>query len=227
MRYSAILFDLDGTLVDSVADIAITANVMLTKLHLSPLDVTLITSFVGKGIPNLVERCLSTALQTSSPNPALLQQGLNLFLELYHKQLEQSAATLYPGVKEGLEAFKASGAKLALVTNKAIAFVPAILEKAGLAVYFELLIGGDTCTEKKPHPMPFLYACEQLHVAPSDALVIGDSANDSLAANAAGIDVLLVPYGYNEGKSVQTLKCDGIVLSIKDAATWAATEKTN
>lgn len=227
MRYSAILFDLDGTLVDSVADIAAAANAMLINLNLSTLDVTLITSFVGKGIPNLVERCLNAALKTRSPHPELLALGLDTFLKLYHKQLKQSIARLYPGVQEGLDAFKAKGVKLAIVTNKAIAFVPDILQKAGIAHYFDLLVGGDTCPQKKPHPMPFLYACEQLKVCPSKALVIGDSANDSLAANAAGIDVLLVPYGYNEGKSVQTLKCDGIVLSIKDAATWAATEKTN
>ena len=81
MRYSAILFDLDGTLVDSVADIAAAANAMLIKLNLSTLDVTLITSFVGKGIPNLVERCLNAALKTRSPHPELLALGLNTFLE--------------------------------------------------------------------------------------------------------------------------------------------------
>ena len=80
--------------------------------------------------------------------------------------------------------------------------------------------------KKKPHPMPFLYACEKLGVSPADALVIGDSGNDSIAARQAGIDVLLVPYGYNEGKDVQDLDCDGIVFSIVEAAQWAAQPNT-
>lgn len=92
----------------------------------------------------------------------------------------------------------------------------------GIDAYFEVVVGGNTCSEKKPHPMPFLYACEQLGIAPNEALVIGDSSNDSIAARQAGIDVLIVPYGYNEGKSVQTLDCDGIVSSIAEAAQWAA-----
>lgn len=123
---------------------------------------------------------------------------------------------------DGLEAFKAAGCRLAIVTNKPIEFVPALIEQMGIASYFEVIVGGNTCAEKKPHPLPFLYACEQLGIAPSDALVIGDSSNDSIAARRANIDVLIVPYGYNEGKSVQTLDCDGIVSSIVEAAQWAA-----
>jgi len=115
---------------------------------------------------------------------------------------------------------KSQGLRLAVVTNKPEQFARPLLEQTGLSPYFELIVGGDTCPRKKPDPMPFLYACEQMKQAPEQALVIGDSMNDAQAARAAQIPILLVPYGYNEGKDVQSLDSDGIVASIADAATW-------
>ena len=222
MRYSAILFDLDGTLVDSVPDIANSINAMLTDMGYATLSTERISTFLGKGMDHLIWLVLLEVNQGVDPSLDKYEQGRQLFAKHYHLYLENSVSTVFPGVIEGLELFKAAGCKLAIVTNKPSQFVPGLIQQMGLDSYFELLIGGDTCAEKKPHPMPFLHACEQLGVLPSQALVIGDSGNDSVAARRANIDVLIVPYGYNEGKDVQTLDCDGIVSSMVEAAQWAA-----
>lgn len=227
MRYSAVLFDLDGTLVDSVPDIAASINNMLTELGHTALSSQRISLFLGKGMEHLIRRVLREVNAGMEPSAAYFEQAKALFAKHYFWQSAHSISTVFDGVKEGLEAFQAAGCKLAVVTNKPIAFVPLLLQQMGLKDYFELLVGGDTCAERKPHPIPFLYACEQLGVQPTDALVLGDSGNDSIAARKAGIDVLIVPYGYNEGQSVQTLDCDGIVSSIAEAATWAAQPKNN
>lgn len=222
MRYSAVLFDLDGTLVDSIPDIAGGVNAMLREMGFEELSTQRISTFLGKGMDHLIWLSLSVYYPDASPSSDDYDQGRALFAKHYHSQLENSVSTLFDGVIEGLDAFKAAGCRLAVVTNKPIEFAPTLLKKMGIDAYFEVVVGGNTCPEKKPHPMPFLYACEQLGITPSQALVIGDSSNDSIAARQAGIDVLIVPYGYNEGKSVQTLDCDGIVSSIAEAAQWAA-----
>src|SRR5690606_29248617 len=131
-----------------------------------------------------------------------------------------------PGVLEGLQAFKDAGYKLAIVTNKPTEFTLPLLERTGIAAFFDGVVCGDTCEQKKPHPMPFLHACSLLGVQPGQALAIGDSVNDALAARAAGIPVLAVPYGYNEGMNVRNLPVDDIVTSIAEAARWAANRKT-
>lgn len=228
MRYSAVLFDLDGTLVDSAPDLAGSVNGMLQDLQLPKLSTEKISTFLGKGRDHLLKLSLNEATQKQNGNQTCniaFEKAIDLFNKHYHHHLEDSISVLFDGVEDGLKIFQQAGCQLAVVTNKPIEFVPQLLEQVGIKDYFEILVGGDTCAQKKPHPMPFLYACEQLGVDPHHALVIGDSGNDSIAARQAGIDVLIVPYGYNEGKSVQTLDCDGIVSTIVEAAQWAAQPK--
>src|SRR5690606_15716227 len=129
---------------------------------------------------------------------------------------------IFEGVLEGLQAMRAQGLALAVVTNKPTEFTVALLEQTGLGGLFATVVCGDTCQEKKPHPMPVLFACKQLGVQPDEAVLIGDSFNDALAARAAGTFVLAVPYGYNEGRDVTTLDVDGIVATIPEAAAWIA-----
>lgn len=234
MRYSAVLFDLDGTLVDSIPDLAASVNAMLQEMELPELSIEKISTFLGKGRDHLLKLSLNEASRQQNETKTLdtavgvdvdFEKAIELFTKHYHHQLENSSSILFPGVEDGLKMFQQAGCQLAVVTNKPIEFVPQLLEQVGIEGYFEILIGGNTCTQKKPHPMPFLYACEQLNIEPHEALVIGDSGNDSIAARQAGIDVLIVPYGYNEGKSVQTLDCDGIVSTIVEAAQWATQPK--
>ena len=112
------------------------------------------------------------------------------------------------------------GLKLAVVTNKATEFTLPLLERTGLAGFMQAVVCGDTLTERKPHPAPMLHACAQLGTAPSRTIVVGDSKHDAASGQAAGCRVLIVPYGYNEGQSVQTLDVDAIVETIEAAAQW-------
>ncbi|MCQ9617604.1 phosphoglycolate phosphatase [Paenalcaligenes niemegkensis] len=225
MRYSAVLLDLDGTLVDSIPDIAAAANAMLVDLGRNELSLQVITSFVGKGTDVLVQRTLLHDSGESTFDAIEYEQARTLFAQHY-ESVNGEKSIAYDGVFEGLSAFKAMGCKLAVVTNKPIGFTIPLLNKLRLASYFDVVVGGDTTPEKKPHPLPFTYACEQLNIAPGQCLAVGDSINDALAARAAKIDVLVVPYGYNEGIDVQTLDVDGIVSSIADAARWARKSPT-
>lgn len=220
MSYRAILIDLDGTLLDSIPDLAAAANGMLTELSAPPLPVAAIATFVGKGTENLVRRCLGDERVQRPTDELSVKQALEIFNRHYHV-VNGRESRLYPGVLEGLEGFRNQGAKLAVVTNKPEEFTFPLLEKSGLAPFFDAVVSGDTCERKKPDPLPLLHACELLGCKPDDALAIGDSINDALAARAAGITVLVVPYGYNEGLDIQTLDIDDIVSGIDDAYRWA------
>jgi phosphoglycolate phosphatase len=199
----AVLFDLDGTLIDSAADLAAAANRALAALGLPPRTVEEVKTYVGKGIPRLVHRALLGRLDGDA-DPALHARALALFEEAYAEESGRHSA-VFAGVVAGLERLRAAGLRLGCVTNKAERFTLDLLGAKGLAGYFDVVVSGDSTPRKKPDPMPFLYGCEQLGVTPSEAYVIGDSANDVAAARAAGIRVLCVPYGYNEGEPVAEL----------------------
>lgn len=217
----AVLIDLDGTLLDSIPDLSDAANAMRVELGMPELPVADITTFVGKGVEHLVRRTLVGNLVDPDPAPALFAQARDIFFRHYHV-FNGRRATHYPGVIEGLQAMRAQGLRLAVVTNKPEQFTLPLLERSGLAGYFEAVVSGDTCARKKPDPMPMAHGCALLGVAPGHALAIGDSGNDSASAQGAGMRVLVVPYGYNEGHDVRTLKVDGIVSTLLDASHWVA-----
>jgi len=224
--YRAILIDLDGTLLDTIPDLAAAANGMLSELGAPPLPVADIATFVGKGTEHLVRRCLADERVDLSSDNTATARALTIFNKHYHA-VNGRESRVYPGVQEGLAAFRKMGAKLAVVTNKPTEFTLPLLERSGLSEWFGVIVCGDTCPRKKPDPLPLLHACKQLGCAPAQALAIGDSINDALAARAAGITVLAVPYGYNEGRDVHGLDIDGIVFGIDDAAAWATHPDTN
>jgi phosphoglycolate phosphatase len=120
-------------------------------------------------------------------------------------------------VFEGLELFREKGFKLACVTNKAERFTGPLLEKSGLAPYFELVVSGDTLEEKKPHPLPIQHAAKHFGVKVEEVVMIGDSMHDAAAARAAGCPVLIVPYGYNEGQELRGLDCDAFIDDLPSA----------
>ena len=215
----AVLIDLDCTLLDSVPDLAHAANAMRIELALPPLPKPLIATFVGKGVDNLVRRVLAGSLEAPEPTASLFEQGRAAFYRHYH-EVNGRHASLYPEVLAGLSDMRAQGLRLAFVTNKPETFTLPLLAHTGLAEFFDVVVSGDTCERKKPNPMPMLHACAQLQVRPSEAVAIGDSINDAQAARAAGIRVLAVPYGYNEGMDVRNLDVDGIVATLMDAAQW-------
>lgn len=224
-RYDAVLFDLDGTLVDSLPDLATACAHMRQALGLPPLPLAHIRSYVGKGSDVLIARVLANRLDAPMPTPALFAQAKQAFQQAYQACNGQQSQ-LYPGVLAGLQALRDAGLPLAVVTNKPSAFALPLLQQLGLAHYFSAVVCGDTCERKKPHPDPVLHACAQLGVAPRRAVMVGDSLNDAQAGQAAHCAVLLLPYGYNEGKAVQALNVDAIVDSIAHVAAWVLNKAT-
>lgn len=219
MKYQAVLFDLDGTLVDSVPDIAAATNAMLSEMGRATLPIEQLRTFVGKGTGVLIKRALAANINPPEPEAELFAQAQQIFNKHYHIH-NGTQSQLYPFVQEGLQRLQTLGLKLAVVTNKPIEFTLPLLQKTGLADYFSVVVGGDTCTLKKPHPDPLYYACEQLGTPVANSLFVGDSQNDTQAANAAHMDVLVLPYGYNEGKTIQTLTFNAIVEDILAVADW-------
>lgn len=220
-HFQAALLDLDGTLLDSVPDLATAANAMRVELNMPPLREDVIATFVGKGVDRLVQRALAGSQEHDELDPALFARARESFYRHYHL-VNGDKAAIFDGVLDGLKAMRELGLKLAVVTNKPTEFTVPLLQRTGLAGFFAAAVCGDTCARKKPDPQPVLHACSLLGVAPERAVTIGDSLNDTQAGRDAGTRVLVVPYGYNEGVDVRTLEVDGIVSSLVEAAQWIA-----
>jgi phosphoglycolate phosphatase len=215
-QIKAVIIDLDGTLLHTLPDLVAGANGMLCTMGFSPLPADQIGTFVGKGAANLVLRCLQSYL-TPEQSQAMHARALAVFEREYHA-VNGEFAELFPGVIEGLEAFKAKGLRMAVVTNKPCQFAFPLLDAKGLTPYFELVLGGDSLPQRKPDPAPLLHVAEKFGLRPEEVLAIGDSSNDAQAARAAGMPVFLVPYGYNHGEPIDQSPSDGIVSSIAQAA---------
>jgi len=215
-RPSAVLFDLDGTLLDTAGDIALAlSRAFADHGHLAPPPAA-VRQMIGKGAPVLVERAVAAqGLVLGAAAQATLLDG---FFHHYGRlqDLDECAAEPYPGAREALASLHAAGLPLGVVTNKYHRFATGLLRRLGLAGYLRVVVGGDTCERRKPNPMPLLHACAQLGVAPATALMVGDSRNDAEAARAAGMPVVLVPYGYTEGQDPRLLPCDHMVDSLAD-----------
>ena len=210
----AVMIDLDGTLLDTIPDLAAATNLMLEALGEAVLPLDTVRNFVGKGIPRLVERALARDIDGRAGTEAVVR-ALPVF-ERFYTEVNGRHTTMYPGVREGLEQMQAAGFRLACVTNKAGAFTLPLLERMGLAPFFEQTVSGDTLARKKPDPIQLLHVCNEFGIAPARMLMIGDSANDALAARAAGCPVFCVSYGYNEGHDVHSLDVDAIVGALTD-----------
>ena len=216
LRVKAVTIDLDGTLADTIPDLAAAANMMLRELGRPALAVERLRDFVGKGIPKLVERSLADSVDGAAPAD-LMARALPVF-ERHYAGVNGKHSVLYPGVEEGLQALQAMRLPLACVTNKSGRFTTPLLEQLGIAHFFEQVVAGDTLPQKKPDPAQLLHACRGFGIAPGEMLMIGDSVNDALAARAAGCPVFCVTYGYNEGRDVRELDVDAIVPSLIEAA---------
>ncbi len=224
--HDAVLLDLDGTLLDTVPDIAHAANAMRADLGLPPLAQAEIASFVGRGVDTLILRTLAADLRGTEVPAELFERGRASFYPHYHAVNGQKAV-LFDGVLPGLHQLQTMGLKLAIVTNKATEFTLPLLERTGLSGFMQAVVCGDTLARRKPHPAPMLHACALLGSTPARSVAVGDSVHDAESARAAGCSVLAVPYGYNEGNSVQTLDVDAIVETIEAAALWIAAQHEN
>lgn len=223
--WQAVLLDLDGTLLDTLPDLAAAANAMRADMGLVKLSTAQIGTFVGKGVDVLVARALVGNI--AAPMPLAddrFEQARQCFHQHY-KAVNGQQATLYEGVLAGLTVLKSRGLLLGIVTNKPTEFALPLIERMGLAPFAQTVICGDTCARRKPDPEPMLAACKNLGSTPSRTVAIGDSVNDALSARAAGCRVLAVPYGYNEGQPVTGLAVDGIVSDVLAASEWLLTHQ--
>ncbi len=209
-----VLVDLDGTLVDSVPDLAWCVNRMLRGLGLPERNEMSIRHWVGNGIERLVERALVDDID-GLPEAKLKEMALPIFMELYAAHGVERSRT-YPGVKEGLNFLSRVGCRLGCVTNKAERFTLPLLEYFDLKRYFEIVISGDSLPECKPSPRPLLYASEYFHIPQSASVMIGDSHSDVEAARAAGFACVCVSYGYNHGRDISEERPDVIIDSLAE-----------
>ena len=203
MTKQLLIFDFDGTLIDSVPDLADATNTMLSQLGKATYSLETIKQWVGNGSRLLVERALlgKTEVLAGELTTEQADHAEQLFFDAY-SNISQSQTLAYPDVDKGLQQLKAAGFTLALVTNKPIRFVPKILESLGWTPLFDVVLGGDSLPVKKPDPAPLLHVCETLNFQPAQAFMIGDSVNDILAGQSAGIETLGLSYGYNYGNHI-------------------------
>ena len=213
-RLRAALFDLDGTLVDTAADLAAAANRMLAEIGRPALDEEGIRDYIGRGVVNLVHRCFEA---TGGGSEEDRRHALEVFERHYIAGIADRSRP-YPGVLDGLAALERAGIAMGCVTNKARRFTEPLLELTGLRRFFGVVVSGDTVERKKPHADPLLYAAGKLGTLPAETLMVGDSLNDVQSARAAGCPVVVVPYGYREGLSLEDLGADAVVASVEEAA---------
>ena len=197
-----ILFDLDGTLIDSVPDLALAVNHMLGALNRETFSEDTIRYWVGNGAQMLVKRALSGQTEIDEAlDQNLFEKALGIFLTFYGQNLSDNTDT-YPNVSTTLSALKGKGYRLVIVTNKPFDFVGPILKGLKLDELFDFIVGGDSLDKKKPDPLPLLHACEHMNASVEQCVMVGDSKNDLLAANTCGMQSVGVTYGYNYGEDI-------------------------
>jgi phosphoglycolate phosphatase len=194
------MFDLDGTLLDSVPDLAAAVDRMLMLLGREPAGIERVRDWVGNGSKVLVRRALAGQLQHEGVADELADEALALFMRAYAGGHELT--TVYPGVRECLDWLAAREVPLAIITNKPAQFIEPLLEEKRLGGYFRWLVGGDTLPQQKPDPAALFWVMEKAGVAPAQALFVGDSRNDVRAARAAGVPCVALTYGYNHGEPI-------------------------
>ena len=195
-----IMIDVDGTLVDSVPDLAYCIDEMMQKLGLQKWGETKVRHWVGNGVPKLVERALTGELE-GRPIKEVFDIAYPIFLDLYEDNSAERSY-LYDGVREGLDYLKSQRYQLGCVTNKSEQFTHPLLKALGIFNDFKIIISGDTLPKRKPDPMPLLYCAERFNLKPEECLMLGDSVSDVKAARAAGFDIICMSYGYNHGNDI-------------------------
>ena len=196
-----VMFDLDGTLVDSVPDLAAAVDRMLLELGRPAAGLDAVRQWVGNGAQVLVRRALAGDIDHAGVDDALAEQALALFMDAYAES--HDLTVVYPGVQDTLRWLRRRGVEMALITNKPERFVGPLLDQMKLGSYFRWIIGGDTLAQKKPDPAALLFVMQMAGVTPQQALFIGDSRSDVLAAKAAGVQCVGLTYGYNHGRPIE------------------------
>lgn len=209
----AAIVDLDGTMVDTLGDFESALNATLADLSLGNVGRDFISRTVGKGSEHLIRSTLAHV-----GGPAALYEAAWASYQRHYLRINGDRAEVFPGVVQGLQLMRACGLRLACLTNKPTDFARPLLQKKGLAGFFDLVFGGDAFERKKPDPLPLLKTCQALGTLPEHTLMVGDSSNDARAARAAGCPVVLVSYGYNHGEPVTEVDVDGVIARLDELA---------
>ncbi len=209
-----VLIDVDGTLVDSVPDLAYCVDEMLKQLGMPVHGEAKVREWVGNGVERLTRRALIGQLE-GEPDEALFERAYPIFLYLYAENTSKRSK-LFPGVKEGLDYLKQAGYRLGCVTNKAEQFTVPLLKDLGVYDDFEIVVSGDSLPKKKPDPLPLLHVAEFFGAKPEQALMIGDSVSDVKAARAAGFRIICMSYGYNHGMDIREAHPDAVIDSMDE-----------
>lgn len=204
-----VLIDLDGTLVDSVPDLAWCVDETMKALNMPIRGEDKVRNWVGNGVPRLIQRALINQLD-GEPSDTLYAEAAPIFMALYADNASKRSQ-LYPHVEEGLQWLKDAGIRLGCVTNKDEQFTLPILKDLGIYDYFEIVISGDTLPLKKPDPAPLLHGANFFGVKPENAMMIGDSISDVKASRAAGFSIVCMIYGYNHGVDIHTANPDVVI----------------
>ena len=207
-----VLIDVDGTLVDSVPDLAFSIDLMMQDLGMPKRGEEKVRHWVGNGIERLVKRALLDSLD-GEPDEALFDRALPLFRSHYTVN-NSTRSQLYDGVRQGLDYLLRSKYRMGCVTNKASEFTHPLLRDLDIADYFEVIICGDDTPKIKPDPLPLLTAAQRLQVDPQHSLMLGDSSNDVKAARAAGFQIICTSYGYNHGEDIRRYGPDAVIDSM-------------
>ena len=213
-RPQMVLIDVDGTLVDSVPDLAYCVDVTMDQLGLPRRGESEVRLWVGNGVERLVRRALIGTLD-GEPDEALFNKAYPIYLKLYEANVSERSV-LYPGVREGLAWLKQQDFKLGCVTNKAAQFTLPLLKNLGVYDDFGIVVCGDTLPQKKPDPAPLLHAAKHFGVSPQQSLMLGDSVSDVKAARAAGFKIICMSYGYNHGQDIRTAHPDAVIDSMTE-----------
>jgi len=195
-----VMFDLDGTLVDSVPDLAAAVDNMLLKLGRPPAGIEAVREWVGNGVHMLVRRALANHIGAEGVDEVEAEHALELFNGFYEGGHELTM--VYPGVRDTLKWLNKQGVEMALITNKPERFVAPLLDQMKIGRYFKWIIGGDTLPQKKPDPAALFFVMKMANIPASQSLFVGDSRSDVLAAKAAGVKCVALSYGYNHGRPI-------------------------
>lgn len=212
MTVKCLLFDLDGTLIDSRDDLADSVNLTLSELDLENLPSEIVYNFIGEGVFNLIDRSISASLKQASTEE-FSNRGVEIFRGIYNENCLVKTK-LYDGVKETLAELK--DFKKAVITNKPHDFSEKILGELGILQYFQFVAGGDSFPERKPNAMPLLKTAEMLGFSPAECLMIGDSRVDIEAGKNAGMKTCGCVFGFRGRDELETAGADFLIEKFSD-----------
>lgn len=196
-----IIFDFDGTLINSIPDLTLAINKMLSHYNLLPLTVEQVTPFIGNGAEPLVKRALEYSMQNQDISKELLEEAFDIYFSAY-KEVTCAETYMYPGVLETLNYLDKEGYRMVICTNKPFGFIEPILDKLSIKKLFKCWIGEDSLSKKKPNAAPLFYLANEMNIVIENCIMVGDSKNDILAAQNSGMESIGVSYGYNYNENI-------------------------